>query len=277
MIKQIFAENDIEFFGALPFEHCRVIFPELLERRGINAESIKTAIPFLVPYYVGGESHGGISVYARARDYHIYFDGLYKTVVPRLEAHYGKNFYGFSDKSAIDEVRAASCAGLGMIGDNFLIINEKYGSFVFIGELLTDATAEELGFEKKSEYTPSECAHCGACRRECPMMREGRECISTLTQRKGELSAEEEAYLLRYGYSWGCDICSLACPFTKKAVASGIGTPIKFFNEDRIQNITADEAEKMEKEKFLLRAFSWRGKKTIVRNLKIFEEMGNKR
>lgn len=271
MIYDIFHENGIEYFSAIPFSECRLISEELLSRRGIEKEKIKSAVLFLVPYYVDDGVERGISVYARAKDYHIFFDEFYKKNIPLLEEHYGARFYGFADKSAISEVGAAAKAGLGIIGDNFLIINEKYGSFVFIGELLTECSVEELGFQKKEEYKVEGCLHCGACKKSCPMS-EGFGCLSALTQRKGEFTKEEEDFILRHGYSWGCDICSLVCPYTKKAVERKISTPIKFFREDRMISPSSKEIEEMEKSEFNLRAFSWRGRKTIVRNLKLFEE-----
>lgn len=271
MIFDIFRENGIEYFSAIPFSECHIISEELLSRRGIEKQKIRSAVMFLVPYYVCDGVERGISVYARAKDYHIFFDDFYKKNIPLLEECYGAHFYGFADKSAISEVGAAAKAGLGIIGDNFLIINEKYGSFVFIGELLTECSVEELGFKRHDEYKAEGCLHCGACKKNCPMS-EGLGCLSAITQKKGELTKEEEKLILRYGYSWGCDICSLVCPYTKKAIQNGVSTPIKFFSEDRIISPSSKEIEEMEKSEFNLRAFSWRGRKTIVRNLKLFEE-----
>ncbi|MGN1095569.1 MAG: epoxyqueuosine reductase, partial [Eubacteriales bacterium] len=235
-LQELFAEYSIEYFAAIPFSKCRIIAENVLLRRGIEKENIKTAIVFLVPYYVPDNEKGNICIYSRARDYHIFFDGLYKDIVPRLEAEYGAHFYGFADKSAISEVHAASSAGLGLIGDNGLIINEKYGSFVFIGEILTTLPLASLGFEEKAEYEPRPCHHCGACRDACPM-KEGYGCLSAVTQKKGELSDGEREFIIRYGSAWGCDICSLVCPYTKKAVESGAITPIEFFKSDRISSL----------------------------------------
>lgn len=273
MLKDIFNETGIEFFGAIPFSACKVISNSVLERRSVDANKIKSAVPFLVPYFVRDTEKGNISVYARARDYHIFFDELYKKIIPLLEKHYGARFYGFADKSAINEVHAAACAGLGLVGDNFLIINEKYGSFVFIGELLSEMSVTSLGFEEKASYETRSCVHCGACRAACPM-KEGFECLSGLTQRKGELTVQEEEFILRHGSAWGCDICALSCPFTKKAVESGVETPIDFFREDRIATLSSKKIEAMDKEEFMARAFSWRGRKTVLRNTRLFEEKG---
>ena len=168
MFCRILKEYGVEFAAALPFSACRVFAPEIIERRGVYPAEIKTAVLFLVPYYVCDGEKGNISVYARAHDYHFFFEKLYEEVTPRLEKAYGAPFYGFADKSAIAEVHAASAAGLGMIGDNGLIINEKYGSFVFIGEMLTSAPPSAFGINESAAFLPSFCEKCGACKSACP-------------------------------------------------------------------------------------------------------------
>ncbi len=271
MFREILKDFGIEFAGAVPFSACRIFAEDIITRRGVDAADIKSAVLFLVPYYVAGEE-GNISVYARAHDYHLFFEKLYEEAVPRLSAAYGAPFYGFADKSAIAEVHAASLARLGKIGDNGLIINEKYGSFVFIGELLTTAAPSAFGIDEAAfSSEPAYCDHCGACKKACPMS-EGLGCLSFVTQKKGELSAEERDFIHRHGSAWGCDICSAVCPYTKKAVAAGNSTPIEFFKTDRIAHLTTAQVEAMDKAAFRERAFAWRGKKTILRNLEIFGE-----
>ena len=271
MFRRILGEYGVEFSAALPFSVCKVFAPDIIERRGISPCEIKTALLFLVPYYVNDGKDGNISVYARAHDYHYFFEKLYEEAVTKLASAYGARFFGFADKSAIAEVHAASSAGLGKIGDNGLIINEKYGSYVFIGEILTDAPPAAFGINESEVFEPSFCSHCGACRSACPM-KEGLGCLSMVTQKKGELVPEERDFIKKYGSAWGCDICSAVCPFTKKAVAAGNETPIEFFRTDRIVHLTSEAVNAMDKNTFRERAFAWRGKKTILRNLEIFGE-----
>ena len=271
MFREILAEYGVEFAGVVPFSACNVFAEDIITRRGADISALKTAILFLVPYFDADAEEGNISVYARAHDYHLFFEKLYEEAVPKLEKAYGGSFWGFADKSAIGEVHAASLAGLGMIGDSGLIINEKYGSYVFIGEMLTDVPPSAFGMDEGAELAPSFCDHCGACKRACPMS-EGLGCLSMVTQKKGELTAEERDFIKRYGSAWGCDICAAVCPYTKKAVGSGNTTPIEFFKKDRIVRLTSEEIEKMDKATFRSRAFAWRGKKTILRNLEIFGE-----
>ena len=256
MFRRILGEYGVEFAAALPFSACRVFAPDIIERRGVSPSEIKTAVLFLVPYYVNDGEKGNISVYARAHDYHFFFEELYKKAAPELEKAYGAPFFGFADKSAIAEVHAASCAGLGKIGENGLIINEKYGSFVFIGELLTPAEPGAFGIGENETFEPTFCSRCGACKKACPMS-EGLGCLSMVTQKKGELTEAESDFIKKYGSAWGCDICSAVCPYTKKAIAAGAETPIEFFRNDRIVNLTAEAVNAMDKAAFRERAFAW--------------------
>jgi epoxyqueuosine reductase QueG len=72
---------------------------------------------------------------------------------------------------------------------------------------------------------------------------------------------------------WGCDICQLACPHTKRAIdEKTIETPVPFFQSNRTPCPTYREIEAMPKEVFSRRAYAWRGRKTILRNLLAYEE-----
>jgi epoxyqueuosine reductase QueG len=98
-------------------------------------------------------------------------------------------------------------------------------------------------------------------------------CHSALTQKKGTLTPEEIAALRAHGSAWGCDLCQLACPVTKKARENGtLYTAIPFFTESAHTPLTAKEIEEMPDEEFAARAYSWRGKPTVLRNLKYLEE-----
>lgn len=266
-VKEIFANENIEYVAALDITKEDLRRDDLILRRGVDPEEIKTAIVFLIPYYCNDEK-GNISLYARPRDYHAYATELFSRIVPRLTERYGGKFIAFADKSPIEETSAALRAGLCVRGDSYVVINEKYGSFVFIGEVLTTNTAEALGMDGTPKSI-GECMHCGACRRACPM-KNGRECLSAVTQKKGELSDDEKQYILENGYAWGCDICQISCPMNRDISE----TPIEYFKNDRMSYLTSDEIGQMDDEAFMSRAFSWRGKKTLIRNLKLFEESG---
>ncbi len=259
-IAKVFSELQIEYFSAIGMENLKTVKPHLLERLGFVPES---AIIFLVPYYSGdGEN---LSAYAVARDYHIFLKEAGEELCFLLKEKLGFDAACFADHSPIDERDAAAKCALGILGDNGLLINEKYGTYVFIGEVLTDAPPELLGAREPS--VPEGCLHCGSCLSACPK-REIGVCLSALTQKKGSLTEHERRSIKKHGSVWGCDLCQILCPYNKNPKT----TPVKFFSEDRITYITREALAGMGKEEFASRAYSWRGEDTLLRNIEIFEE-----
>lgn len=264
-IKELFACEKIEYAAVLKYSDCRILRQDIMAREPFLPQSV---IIYLVPYYTGACEN--ISAYAASEDYHIYIKELNAKIISGLKAAYPESsFAGYGDRSPIDERRAAASAGLGIRGKNGLLINEKYGSYVFIGEIITDVSPELLDAVPPSEIRG--CIECGACAAACPtgiLSGSGKECLSAITQKKGELTAEEEELMRRVGTVWGCDECQRACPYNKSAKP----TPVPFFYRNRITRLTSDILSSMTDTEFERRAFSWRKRKTVERNLKAFEK-----
>lgn len=267
---EFFCEERISQFSFLPMDAVTVTRPELLFREG--EFSPETVLMILVPYYTGkGEN---LSAYAVSRDYHLYMRGLGARLVDYLSERLTPyTFRFFADHSPIDERLAAVRAGLGVLGDSGLLLNPRYGSFHFIGEVITDCPPPG----GTPVHPVRGCEHCGACRAACPtgaLTGQG-DCLSAITQRKGELTEDEISLMYRTGTVWGCDVCQLVCPHNRAAL-SGAHTPIRFFHEERIPHLTAAALVAMSDEEFSARAFSWRGRATIARNLAAYEERKKK-
>ncbi len=272
-LHNFFSKNRIDHFALLPFSECTVTRPYLYaSHEGFIPRSV---LLFLVPYYAGKAEN--LSVYAAAPDYHRYMKELHSSLESHLSHRFPEyRFFGFADHSPIDERLAAVKAGLGVFGKNGLLITEKYSSFVFIGEVLTDAPAEVLGTPSPVSSIRS-CKECGACLAACPtgiLRKEGNApCLSAVTQKKGELTESEAELIRTCGTAWGCDICQNVCPYTKNAEKNGtLITPIPYFRENRVEKLTSAVIEEMPDEEFKTRAFAWRGKKPLLRNLAILEE-----
>ena len=222
-----------------------------------------------IPYYTKycDDLTRNISAYAVSRDYHAYFRALFDELIPQLERQFPMHrFAGFADHSPIDEIVAASRAGLGVIGKNHLLLTEKYSSYVFLGELITDACIPCSVGEIRV------CQGCGACEKLCPAIESGT-CLSALTQKKGVLTSNEISAMLKYKSAWGCDICQEVCPHTKKALRSGtIYSPIPYFSQQAIPHLSLTDLDTMSDTAFSDRAYSWRGRETIRRNLELFEK-----
>lgn len=271
LVSEAFASEGITEYGFLPITEVRILRPELF----LRGEPItpKSVLLFLVPYYTGPAEN--LSLYAVSRDYHLYMQGLAARLIGALSAAYpDAAFRAFSDHSPIGERYAAARAGLGILGDNGLLINEKYGSLIFVGEIFSDLEAPA----DTPVYPVGTCEHCGACLRACPtaaLSGQG-ECLSELTQRKGELAEETISLMLAHKTVWGCDLCQIACPHTRRAIASGIVTPIPFFHKERIPHLTSALLDGMDTATFKSRAFAWRGRTTITRNLAAYERKNEK-
>ena len=265
-ITDYFSLQKIEFYGALSYSDCIEINKNIIEREDFKPESV---ILFLLPYYTGETDN--ISRYAASLDYHIAIREKANGLTEILKELYPENnFKAYGDHSPIAECNAAVKAGLGIYGDNGLLINEKYGSYVFIADIVTDIPADKLGCI--SPYEERGCLHCRACKNACPtgiLKGEGTSCLSEITQRKGELSDSEIALMRKYNTAWGCDICQSVCPYNKNPRV----TPIDFFFEERIMKLTTEIIDGMDKESFSKRAFAWRGRKTVRRNTELLKNL----
>lgn len=268
IIENAIRAEGIEYFAPIPLSDCEIKRAYLLERAGIS-DGDGTAIMLVMPYCAFFPTKRNISLYATPRDYHIFFKEFSARVTKKLaEAFPNNKFAGFADHSPIAEIKAAAEAGLGIIGKNGLLITEKYSSLVFIGEIITDMKIECRAGEIKH------CEDCGACLRACPGFKDGKFefCLSEISQRKGELTADELKMLRENGTAWGCDICQLACPHTKRAIKEGHFTKIKFFRGNLTPFLTSSGVKNMTDAEFAERAYSWRGRAVITRNLENLEK-----
>lgn len=268
-ISFLLKERNIYCFSPIPLSKCKIIKSYLLQRSGIS-EKDGTAFMIAVPYMVKDEIKGNVSEYAKSKDYHLFFSLLFGEILPILRSEFPEyKFEGFTDHSPIDEINAAAKAGLGMIGRNGLLITEKYSSFVFVGEIITDAPV------KCKTQEIELCENCGLCESTCPTGCDKTGCLSAVTQKKGELTKDESSLIARHGSAWGCDLCQKVCPHTKKALQCGsIYSEIPFFLNDRTPYLTYELVENMPEDLFKDRAYSWRGKAPLLRNLNILEERG---
>ena len=272
-MKDFFKEHGIEFYSLIPLEKCKILKPYLLEKNGFSEKD--NAIMLLIPYR-SRQKPVNLTVYASCMDYHKYVEELNMELDSYVKAKYPQGkFKLFADHSPIDEVHASCISGLGFIGDNGLLINEKYSSFVFLAECITNLSAEALGIPMTKNTTVKECYHCGACKEACPShciayddKRPKSECLSAITQKKGTLTDMEKELILTNGSIWGCDICQSVCPFTKRAEF----TPIEFFNKNIITHLTSELVCSLSDTELALRPFAWRGREIILRNTELYEE-----
>jgi len=264
----ILRDNGIDLWGVAGFQGIkpRLIGCSALKRLPERAASV---IVLLLPYYSGRHDFANISKYAMPRDYHITAGEMIGAAAKGLsQAFTSFEFAPFCDASPVPEVEAARLAGLGNVGLNGLLINPEYGSYVFIGEIVTDMPL-------KASSNPGEsCIGCSVCQKGCPTraLCDGRvdidRCLSHISQKKGALTGQEEALLKLSGSIWGCDVCQDVCPMNRGAAI----TPIEAFKTQLVTHISGKElSDKDFAKKNRDRAFMWRGEAVLKRNLCIIE------
>ncbi len=213
-------------------------------------QNAKTIIICAFPYKVHEKEPKFLSRYAAIPDYHTVCGEMLKSAKEKLTHLYTQNeFEYFCDNSPIPEVHVAAVAGLGVKGDNGLLITKEYGSFVFLGEIVTD-------LEIKCEDMYAECNHCGNCKNICPVKLNKTSCLSNLSQKK-KLTEDELKILKENKILWGCDICANACPMNQNIKNTDINEFISNYREEYV----VDEDTRN-------RPYTWRGEEVIKRNYK---------
>ena len=163
-----------------------------------------------------------ISRYALGRDYHKLIRSRLAKLAKKIETHLGGGHYrAFVDSAPVLERALAENAGLGWIGKNTMLLNDKAGSWFFLGEIYTD-----IPLPKDPPKTVEHCGSCRACLDACPTgafvdpwVLDARKCISYLTIEYDGVIPED----LRPAMGnriYGCDDCQLVCPWNKFAQAT---------------------------------------------------------
>ncbi len=165
--------------------------------------------------------NGAISVYARGRDYHDILKGRLKLLagymISRLGAFEAKVFV---DTAPVMEKPLAQRAGIGWQGKHTNLVSRKFGSWLFLGAIFTDAVLAP------DRPAPDSCGSCRACLDICPTKAfpapyrlDARRCIAYLTiEHRGPIPHEfRESVGNRI---FGCDDCLAVCPWNKFAGAT---------------------------------------------------------
>lgn len=282
--------DDIGFTHAEPFESLRPILEEYNQKYASGFEesdielridpkkslpSAKSIIAIAVGYpnklqdaprSVRGARRGMFARSSWGMDYHTLLrkrltllESFIKERVPDAQ------FMSMVDTGVLSDRAVAERAGLGYAAKNGFILNEKLGTWTYLGEMLTsiDFEPDEVGI--------GSCLDCTICIDRCPTgallgngMLDSNKCISFLTQTKGFMPDEYRSKIGNRLY--GCDTCQQVCPKNR-----GINTT----QEDIILEPNTLKpllepllkmSNKMFKNEFGHLAGSWRGKKPIQRN-----------
>lgn len=188
-----------------------------------------------------------VSCYAWGKDYHEVLGEKLGTLARYLveDLAPGSRAKWYVDTGPVLEREFAAQAGLGWIGKNTLLLNREYGSFLFLGEILTDLELEY------GEPVEDLCRTCTACMDACPTraleepgLLNANKCISYMTlEHRSELPPGAELH----GYLAGCDLCQTACPYNTPAPP---GREPAFQPRPEILALTPVSAQGMDEEGF---------------------------
>lgn len=241
----------------------------------ITMENCKSIIVGVFPYYSDMKNEGNLAMYARGKDYHYVLLDIMKSLQEDIQSEIGDvEIMSFTDSGPLVDRHLAFKAGLGFWGLNGHIINDQFGSYILIGYMLTDIQFDNYDEELKESY----CMRCNKCINVCPGKAiEGqgdidpRKCRSYLTQKKEDLTEEEKEIMKKSPILFGCDMCQEICPHNQ-----GIKeTKIEEFVDNLVHTVDKNHIEELSNKKFKReygdRAFAWRGRKQIEKNIKIIE------
>ena len=252
------------------FEHKNIeerLDPKLSLASARTIISIAVAYPRRLPQQPQKTAfrRGKITPNSWGLDYHYILQDKLKRLARGIEELTANVEYkGMVDTGALVDTAVARRAGIGFIGKNGLVISKEFGSYMFLGELITNL---ELEPDQPVDY---DCGDCNRCVEACPTScllgdstMDARRCLSFQTQDKGMMDLEFRKKIKTVIY--GCDICQICCPYNK-----GIDSPpVVDIDPDLAQPELIpflDLTNGQFKEKFGLIAGSWRGKNILQRN-----------
>ncbi|RKD29075.1 tRNA epoxyqueuosine(34) reductase QueG [Thermohalobacter berrensis] len=278
----------IGFTGVKPFENMKKLLKERRDK-GYETEfeendielrynpkkvmpNSKSIIVIGVSYNLHYKSskkfnaRGRLSKSSWGRDYHTVLKNKLEELADAIKKVKEFDYKIFVDTGPLIDREIAKRAGIGWYGKNCSIINDKYGSFIFIGYMITNLDLEE------NSPLEEKCKTCDLCIRACPTNAleenykiNATRCISYLTQTKRKIP-----YDLRDKMGikiYGCDTCQLVCPKNKGV---NKGNCESFLPEKTRGYIEIEElfnlSNKEFKKKYGHMAGSWRGKNVLKRN-----------
>lgn len=203
---------DMEWMANPKRQDIRKVMPE-----------VRSIISVALNYYTdhqrpGTREYAKISRYAWGRDYHKVMHKKLKAMTTWLQGlDQGIQARYYADTGPVQDKVWAQKAGLGWIAKNGNVITQEYGSWIFLGEVLTN-----LELESDRPHTE----HCGTCTRcidACPtdaitqpFVVDANRCIAyhTIENRNETLPQTMTSHL--QGWVAGCDICQEVCPWNQR-------------------------------------------------------------
>lgn len=201
-------------------------------------EGARSVISLVLAYKSDRQMEGTprISQYAYGEDYHERLKRMMYQLIAKIKEDY-PDFEArpFVDTAPISDRHWAVRAGLGWIGRNTLFIHPRFGSYCYLGEIVTIYEIQTSEFKIQD----SNCGVCRLCVDACPNnaitdrqaqdsvqhskiniqnLLDARRCTSynTIENHSDTLPSDLDTC----GYAFGCDICQSVCPYNRQALAA---------------------------------------------------------
>lgn len=191
------------------------IHPQLTMPTAKTLIAIAMAYPSRTGHSKDGKRRGYFAAASYGKDYHLILREKMNILSAYIATEFGCISHGFSDTGPLVDTAVARRAGLGFIGKNGLLITEEYGSYVYLGYIMSEI---EVEVDRPLE---SGCGSCEKCITSCPTnalfgngSMDAKKCLAYQTQKKGVI---EEPYRTKMGKMlYGCDICQMVCPYNQR-------------------------------------------------------------
>ncbi|MFS0557795.1 tRNA epoxyqueuosine(34) reductase QueG [Brevibacillus sp. 179-C9.3 HS] len=244
--------------------------PEMLLDGARSLISIALAYPSKLknpPKSEPGAYRGILCRAAWGTDYHhVLRDKLDKLTRFIMELEPGARIESMVDTGALSDRAVAERAGIGFVGKNCAIITPEFGSWVYLGELVTNLPLPS------DQPIEEGCGDCNICVDACPTgalvqggQLDAQRCVAYLTQVKDFIPDEFRGKIGNRLY--GCDTCQTVCPKNRRIDNDH---HVEFQPDPEIAKPLLipllQMSNKEFKEKFGQSSSSWRGKKPIQRN-----------
>ncbi len=189
--------------------------------------SAKSALVFGINYgpeknplkQINNSNKAYISIYARRKDYHKVIKKKLKLIANYIGSISDMGIKVFVDTAPLMEKPLAEKADIGWMGKHTNLVSRNFGSWLFLGIILTDYEFN-LAIKKKNK---NNCGTCNACNEICPtkafikpFIMDARKCISYLTiEHKSHIDKDLRKKI--GNRIFGCDDCLAVCPWNKFA------------------------------------------------------------
>ena len=188
------------------------------------------------------DGRGVFSIYSHAGDYHDVMERMLRRLADGLNALVPDvRTVTCVDTSPVSDRALALRAGIGWLGKNSSVVSPRYGSWIFLGELLTTLDLEP---DRPLETLCGECTRCiDACPTGAlnePFVVDARVCVSYLTiEKRGNIRADLHGNIGNRVF--GCDTCQSVCPY------NDVATDTLAFEREKGAPIVGMEVKDLEK------------------------------